>query len=193
MRQQGRIETWLDDRGFGFITPDRGNQRLFVHIKSFPRGGHRPVVGATVSYLVRRDAEGRLQATQVAFTDPSMAPSASSDQVAAVGIAAIAILIVGIATILGWLPAWVLLLYTSLSLLTFLVYALDKSAAHRGRWRVSEQTLHVLSLAGGWPGALVAQRWLRHKSKKAIFQITYWATVAGNVAALTFIYLWSTR
>jgi cold shock CspA family protein len=101
MRQQGRIDTWLDDRGFGFITPERGNQRLFVHIKSFRRGGRRPVVGASVSYLVRRDGAGRLQATQVAFTDTSMAAPASADQLAAVAVAVVAILGVGIATTLG--------------------------------------------------------------------------------------------
>ncbi|MEQ8484669.1 MAG: cold shock and DUF1294 domain-containing protein [Pseudomonadales bacterium] len=193
MRQQGRIETWQDDRGFGFITPERGNQRLFVHIKSFRRGGRRPVVGASVSYLVRRDGEGRLQATQVAFTDASMAAPAPADQLAAVAVAAIGILGVAIATTLGRLPVWVLLLYTGASLLAFLAYALDKSAAHRGRWRVSEKTLHALSLAGGWPGALIAQRWLRHKSKKVSFQTTFWVTVAVNVAALVLLYVSSPR
>jgi uncharacterized membrane protein YsdA (DUF1294 family)/cold shock CspA family protein len=189
VRQQGHIETWLDDRGFGFITPERDNQRLFVHIKSFPRGGRRPVVGAAVSYIVRRDGEGRLQAAQVAFTDASMNAPASFDQLAAVVAAAFAVLGVGIATTLGRLPVWVMLLYTGASLLTFLAYALDKSAAHRGRWRISERTLHALSLAGGWPGALIAQRWLRHKSKKPAFQATFWVTVAVNVAALAWFYV----
>jgi len=193
MRQQGRIDTWLDGRGFGFITPDQGNQRLFVHIKSFPRGGRRPVVAAAVSYLVRRDGQGRLQATNVAFTDASMAVSTSLDQLTAVAVAAFAILGVGFATALGRLPGWVMLLYAGASLLTFLVYALDKSAAHRGRWRISEQTLHALSLAGGWPGALIAQRWLRHKSKKAAFQTTFWVTVVVNVAALVWLYVSSAR
>ncbi|MEQ9006220.1 MAG: DUF1294 domain-containing protein, partial [Pseudomonadales bacterium] len=103
------------------------------------------------------------------------------------------ILGVAIATTLGRLPVWVLLLYTGASLLAFLAYALDKSAAHRGRWRVSEKTLHALSLAGGWPGALIAQRWLRHKSKKVSFQTTFWVTVAVNVAALVLLYVSSPR
>ena len=189
MRQQGHIETWLDDRGFGFITPERGNQRLFVHIKSFRRGGRRPAIGAAVSYIVRRDGEGRLQAAQVAFTDASMAAPASFDQLVAVLAAAMAILGVGIATTLGRLPVWAMLLYAGASLVTFLVYAVDKSAAHRGRWRISEQTLHALSLAGGWPGALIAQRWLRHKSKKAAFQATFRMTVVVNLGALAWLYV----
>ncbi|MDZ7669446.1 MAG: DUF1294 domain-containing protein [Gammaproteobacteria bacterium] len=31
---------------------------------------------------------------------------------------------------------------------------------------IREQTLHALSLAGGWPGALIAQRWLRHSRRR---------------------------
>ncbi len=118
-----------------------------------------------------------------------MAASASFDQIAAVVVAAIAILGLGIATTVGPLPVWVMLLYTGASLLTFLAYALDKSAAIRGRWRISEQTLHAFSLAGGWPGALIAQRWLRHKSKKATFQATFRVTVAVNIAALAWLYI----
>ena len=45
----------------------------------------------------------------------------------------------------------------------------------------SESTLHVVRLACGWPGALLAQQLLRHKSSKPSFQSTYWATVVLNV------------
>ena len=54
MRQYGRIDTWQDDRGFGFITSDGGSQRIFVHIKSFSKRGRRPSAGTAVTYLVRR-------------------------------------------------------------------------------------------------------------------------------------------
>ena len=75
-------------------------------------------------------------------------------------------------------------LYAGLSLLTFGVYAADKAAARSGRWRTPEKTLHLLALLGGWPGALLAQNRLRHKSRKASFQIVFRATVALNCAAL---------
>jgi uncharacterized membrane protein YsdA (DUF1294 family) len=42
-------------------------------------------------------------------------------------------------------------------------------------------------LFGGWPGALLAQRTLRHKSSKMEFQRVYWITVALNCAALGFL------
>ena len=51
---------------------------------------------------------------------------------------------------------WVAALYGGASVVCTLVYAIDKSAAVAGRWRVSENTLHTLGLVGGWPGALVA-------------------------------------
>ena len=71
--------------------------------------------------------------------------------------------------------------YLLASLVAFVAYALDKSAAVQGHWRISESTLHIFSLACGWPGALMAQQLLRHKSSKPSFQSAYWGTVALNV------------
>jgi len=70
------------------------------------------------------------------------------------------------------------------SLLTFVVYAMDKSAAKNGNWRIKESTLHLLSFLGGWPGALLAQQKLRHKSIKQPFQFIFWLTVFLNVGLL---------
>jgi uncharacterized membrane protein YsdA (DUF1294 family) len=72
-----------------------------------------------------------------------------------------------------------------MSLLTFIIYAMDKSAAIKGNWRIKESTLHLLSLAGGWPGALMAQQTLKHKSIKQPFRFVFWLTVLLNVALLT--------
>jgi uncharacterized membrane protein YsdA (DUF1294 family) len=71
---------------------------------------------------------------------------------------------------------------------TFMAYALDKSAAQRGTWRTKETTLHLLALVGGWPGALLAQQLLRHKSSKTQFRHVFWATVLINVAGFVMIY-----
>ena len=49
-------------------------------------------------------------------------------------------------------------IYLITSIITFLVYAQDKSAAKHNRWRTKESTLHTLALTGGWPGALLAQK-----------------------------------
>jgi uncharacterized membrane protein YsdA (DUF1294 family) len=68
------------------------------------------------------------------------------------------------------------------------MYAVDKSAAKRGDWRTQESTLHFLSIAGGWPGAIVAQQKLRHKSKKQSFRVVFWVTVLLNCGAFVWLF-----
>jgi uncharacterized membrane protein YsdA (DUF1294 family) len=94
--------------------------------------------------------------------------------------------IVGVFVLIAKIPVAILMVYIFLSMFTFLVYAVDKSAAKRGAWRTSERTLHLLTLAGGWPGALIAQEKLRHKSKMQSFRSTFWITVLVNCG----IFVW---
>ena len=74
--------------------------------------------------------------------------------------------------------------YLLMGIITYIFYAVDKSAAIHNRWRISENTLHLLSLVGGWSGALLAQIILHHKSSKESFQVIYWITVFLNLVAL---------
>jgi uncharacterized membrane protein YsdA (DUF1294 family) len=57
---------------------------------------------------------------------------------------------------------------------------LDKAAARTGRRRTPESTLLLMGLAGGWPGAVLAQQWLRHKNAKTAFQWRFWLTAGAN-------------
>jgi uncharacterized membrane protein YsdA (DUF1294 family) len=88
---------------------------------------------------------------------------------------------------LAWaIPITVALVYAAASLACFVAYAMDKSAAKsRGR-RTPERTLLLLGLACGWPGALLAQQWLRHKSVKATFRARFWLTVVVNLGAFLY-------
>ncbi len=77
----------------------------------------------------------------------------------------------------GILPVWLLAVFAGLSVLTFAAYAHDKRAARREARRLPELHLHLLELAGGWPGGLIAQRLLRHKNRKGAYQFAFWACV----------------
>jgi len=77
--------------------------------------------------------------------------------------------------------------YAVLSVITLVVYGADKLAAKHGRWRTPEATLHLLALAGGWPGALAAQRVFRHKTSKQPFRSIFRCTVAVNCLGLAWL------
>jgi uncharacterized membrane protein YsdA (DUF1294 family) len=96
--------------------------------------------------------------------------------------------IVGTSVFIERIHPAILGLYVVASLVTFIWYAIDKSAAQRGNQRTPENTLHLLALAGGWPGALVAQQKLRHKTKKQPFRIIFWVTVMLNCGVYIYIY-----
>lgn len=185
MRYQGRITTWKDDKGFGFITPNGGGEQVFVHISSFSNRQRRPEGNEIVTYELKVDAKGRAQANTVAFVGERPTPSAPPGRGSIPPIFAVCFLVfVVVAVVAGRLPIAVLALYLVASLVAFFAYAFDKSAALRNQWRTQEGTLHLFALLGGWPGALAAQRLLRHKSAKASFQATFWVTVVLNCGAL---------
>lgn len=218
MRLQGRLSHWNDDKGFGFVTPNGGGDRAFVHIKAFERAGRRPVDGDVLTYATTRDARGRLLATAIRFADEPMrlepVPSASVRPAPARSTAAsttparptamrrgatseppsrgtfgyvlVGVFALALAGLIatGRLPVHAGTLYGVMSLGALWAYRSDKRAAAEGRWRTPESTLHLIALCGGWPGALLAQRWFRHKSKKTEFLWTFWFTVIANIAVL---------
>lgn len=184
MRQQGRLTTWKDDKGFGFITPNAG-EPVFVHISSFANRQRRPVGNELLTFELMTDAKGRRQAADVAFVgDKPVAPSGPSRSCIPPLFALCFLGFVGVSVLAGRLPIAVLALYIVASLIAFAAYAIDKSAAQQNEWRTQESTLHLFALLGGWPGALAAQRLLRHKSAKTSFLVTFWFTVLLNCGAL---------
>jgi uncharacterized membrane protein YsdA (DUF1294 family) len=85
--------------------------------------------------------------------------------------------------------AWLIVLgvYGVLSVVLFGMYGMDKAAAERGTWRTPEVSLHLVALAGGWPGAMVGMRVFRHKTKKQPFRTIFWCTVVANCLALVWL------
>ena len=62
-----------------------------------------------------------------------------------------------------------LVYFALLSLVTLIVYGVDKARAKRGLWRISECALLTLSLAGGAVGGLAAMQLFRHKTRHLYF------------------------
>lgn len=187
-KTKGKITSWNDDKGYGFISAMVGDDRTFVHIKAFAHRNRRPLVGDIVTYSASTDSRGRPCAEDVSIAGTktvtkSRRPHKILSQVFAAGF----LLVVGAAALVSALPIHILLIYIAVSIATFIAYAVDKSAAQTGGWRTSENTLHLLALAGGWPGALIAQNSLRHKSRKQPFRVVFWATVLVNCTALVWL------
>jgi cold shock CspA family protein len=79
MRHQGRITEWKDDRGFGFITPNGGGNKVFLHFRSLRKGEPRPAGGELVTYELAPAGDKGPRAENVTYVDrPQVAPRASA-------------------------------------------------------------------------------------------------------------------
>jgi uncharacterized membrane protein YsdA (DUF1294 family)/cold shock CspA family protein len=192
MRFEGTVKSWNDDRAFGFIEPSQGGQEIFLHITALPARASRPALSQRVTFELELNRDGKKRAKNVQFAQPprsprpqrSRQPPSTAQWGGATLFAIPAFLLVYLAAALFWhVPLAVGAAYVGLSVMCFLTYANDKFAAKSGAWRTPESTLHLLALLGGWPGALLAQQFLRHKSTKASFRTEFWATVVINVGA----------
>lgn len=189
MRTKGKIATWNDDKGYGFVTPFDGGKQIFIHAKAFGNRNRRPQFNEVVTYSVSTDKRGRPCAANATLAgDKLREKSAQRPNHAGIILAVVFLAAIGMSVTTGFLPAIILIVYASTSLIAFATYALDKSAAQRRAWRTSEGTLLLLGLVGGWPGALIAQEWLRHKSKKTSFRSAFRTTVVMNCAVLAWLF-----
>ena len=208
MEVRGHVTRWDDDKGFGFIAPEQGGAAVFAHISAM-RGERRPRVGDRVLFVPGAGEGGRPRAQHIrlegelsldqpsirkrpvraARTTSGSARGRSKPQPVAgaywlVLLACLVVPIAGVWHLAGslggpWLLAW----YPAMSLISYLQYAHDKRQAQRGGSRVAERSLHLIELAGGWPGALLAQQCLRHKTRKLSYQVTFWLIVLAHQLA----------
>ncbi len=196
---------WNDDRGFGFIRVAPGQPDVFLHISALPPGV-RPQVGDLILFtaVVQKGGKGpRAKEAAVegrrpdpglvrprrAVVSPAKRPDRRRDSrlrslewsPLVVLVLFLAVLcLIGAVTFVAVSPI-PLLLYPVASGLAFLLYGKDKYRAMTGAWRVSEATLHFIEALGGWPGAFVAQRMMRHKTVKAGYQAAFRLIVASHV------------
>jgi uncharacterized membrane protein YsdA (DUF1294 family)/cold shock CspA family protein len=191
--RKGQLTEWKDERGFGFIQPADGSQKVFLHISELKDATRRPQIGDIIYYRAVAN-QGRKNSACNAFivgarNKPPASPlswrKSKSNVVNKHSFPILELLLLSMLPLIGSthfarttanpIP---LILYPVMSLLTFALYADDKSRAERGSWRTSERTLHLCELAGGWPGGFIAQRKLRHKTIKSSYQVVFW-TIAS--------------
>ncbi|WP_426777700.1 DUF1294 domain-containing protein [Lusitaniella coriacea] len=188
---------WKDDRGFGFIQPIDGGKEVFLHISELKDATRRPQKNDTIYYQCTVDSGGKVRACnafilgarnkKASLNGNTKPRTANTFKFPIIEVLLSILPLFGVVhfawTIRNPLP---LIFYPVMSVLTYALYADDKSRAKRQTWRTSEQTLHLCELAGGWLGGFIAQRTLRHKSKKQSYQLVFWAIVTTHYIAWLF-------
>ncbi|MEO8095978.1 MAG: DUF1294 domain-containing protein [Pseudolysinimonas sp.] len=181
-RETGVVRVWNGDRGFGFVQRPDGPD-LFLHIKAFPRDTPDPEVGSSITYEVETQADGKFRAARALPATREYVPPVrpTSPILGALAILAFAAIYMLVELNWGPVPLWALFAYLGVSAITFGAYAIDKSAAQLRQRRIAETSLILLGMFGGWPGAILAQQLLRHKTVKLSFRAVFWASVLINV------------
>ncbi|MDR0258274.1 MAG: cold shock domain-containing protein, partial [Comamonas sp.] len=64
MLLEGTLQSWNDERGFGFIAPDGGGPPVFVHISAFQTTAARPQARQRLSYVLDKPAGDKPRASR---------------------------------------------------------------------------------------------------------------------------------
>lgn len=168
-----RLIKWDSRKGYGFLRV--GGQDVFLHISGFAERHKTPEVGDIIRFSMGANEKGQPRALNAVHANDGGRFGLSHLLVLILLLCAPAMALYK----LGLDTRATIVSALGLMVVTYLVYALDKMCARARGWRISETTLHLLSLVGGWPGAFIAQRRLRHKCSKLSFQMTFWSIVAA--------------
>jgi uncharacterized membrane protein YsdA (DUF1294 family)/cold shock CspA family protein len=180
-----RIVEWDDQKGYGFLQVGKG--RLFLHRRDFAERHKRPAVDDVIRFTVGVDAQGRTCAKEAVHVNDGGRFTPLALLVLMVLLVLPAIALYRSAADFRWVGAYVLVI----GAVSYGSYALDKRRARAKEWRISEAGLHVTELLGGWPGAFIAQRRLRHKVSKRGYQFVFWLIVlAYQFAAFDSLQHW---
>jgi uncharacterized membrane protein YsdA (DUF1294 family) len=162
---------WDPQKRYGFL--QLGQARVFLHLRDFAEHHQRPAVGDRITFILGQDAQGRMCAKEAVQVNDGGRLTAMNWLVLA-GLLLLPVMALRHGQV-DW--RWAGGIGLTMTLLAYAAYAEDKRRAREKRWRISEKALHLLELLGGWPGAFLAQRRLRHKSSKRGFQVAFWLIV----------------
>jgi uncharacterized membrane protein YsdA (DUF1294 family)/cold shock CspA family protein len=166
-----KIAEWDNQKGYGFLQV--GNGRVFLHRRDFAEHHKRPAVGDVIRFTVGLDARGRTCAQNAVHVNDGGRITLPAVLVLVCLLVLPAFALYRIRADSRWVGAMVLVM----SAISYWCYALDKGRARKKEWRIPESGLHLIELLGGWPGAFLAQRRLRHKCSKAGYQCAFWLIV----------------
>lgn len=170
----GRLIEWNSDLGYGWL--QHGDKRLFLHRRDYK--GRALSVGDEITFYLGEDLKGRVCAVNAQATISTVSPSRRGSLMGGVVSLFVLLLLlvlplIAIQRYAAFQSANIVGYFILISLITYFAYASDKRRAERSDWRISEAKLHLLEMMGGWPGAWLAQRYLRHKCSKRSYQITF--------------------
>ncbi|WP_067520828.1 DUF1294 domain-containing protein [Endozoicomonas ascidiicola] len=187
MDLKGTIVNWNESKGFGFIKPEDSKSTVFAHISDVKGRRSNNMMGTEVTFGISKDDKGRMHAIDIkAIKSATQWPVFSLAYIPLLAF----LIAVGLPIYRNEYPIEVAYWIGALSLISFYYYGRDKSKAQSNQWRVNEDKLHLLSILGGWPGAIIAQKKFRHKTAKKSFQRVFWTSVVINcgIIAWTFTY-----
>lgn len=200
MRKSGTLVQWNNQGGYGFVREDGTGRDYYVHVSTLADAG-RPRIGDKLNFEIGKGRKGRpvAQAVTIVETAPPSQPSLRDKRPPAhisrfrLGLrtAAATLMTLLILWAIGTqhAPIWIGLLYAAMGLGSALLYRFDKLYAMNGKYRVSENNLHLVDLCFGIIGGLAAQEVYRHKTVKPGFVAGTWAIALVHtlgLAALAF-------
>lgn len=167
----GKIVTWNSARGFGWLECE--GEKFFVHLREFKGTDIIPSLGVEFPFVVGTDVQGRpcAKGVDACLINGKIKPTG--------WLLFVALLVWPIAgafalPISWWIP---ILQMIVMSAVIYRLYAYDKRQAILCGWRVPQTIMQLGELAGGWPGAYLAQKRLRHKSAKRSYQSIFWGII----------------
>lgn len=184
---RGEVVHWNDKKGYGFIHTSADKPNTFFHISSFAYHHRRPEKGQQISFLLPDGASAASRVVLLGhesalFTAEAYDQHTNKPYLAEAGV--YAMLDILFFTVLATISTPICLASIIISILTFMLYSLDKHASIKRLQRVPEGSLHIAALLGGWPGALLARPLLRHKTSKKRFIVFFWMSIFVNFFCL---------
>lgn len=83
----------------------------------------------------------------------------------------------------------IIIYFVIINIIGFLIMYIDKQKAKKGKWRIPEKTLFIITALGGGIGTIAGMYIFRHKTQKIAFVIGFPAITILEIIALLYFTL----